>query len=230
MLEKSDKFGLENSKIVLPSTDKQLLFLLFPNIDWSQINIVNKLPLYMRNSFAFATVLPHGISSKKLDICFKAYEAGNNSILFTLMHEAVHVQQYQYLDKKWRWGFGFFRCFMWHYLGWMISLFVKSIFIKKFNFAKASAFAYRNHPMEIEAYAYEAMFRDSYFMMGGNLEPIILVQLYPGLIRQNSSYKKSPPIWAFSLAIFFSLIITFVKPLVEITIKTYLILFRKHKN
>jgi hypothetical protein len=214
--------------------DLKLLKLMYPNINWGKVAFYNGLPWYMRHTFAFATALPHSYSPFKVNIYFKKYDADNLHTLPTLVHELFHVQQYHDLQQKWPFGFGYCRSFLWHYLGWFIALFFKGIFILKLSIAKSGEEAYTKHPMEVTAYAQEWEFNTGN-KRRQDADLIMLLQLYPNLIRHNSAYvNQRPPLWAMIPAILLSLFITITKPLLELLLLLllipYIILSRKKVN
>ncbi len=194
--------------------DYRLIYLLFPDLNWKSVKFKNGLPWFLRNKFTAAVVLPHTYSRKKINLHLKYKKDENN--LSLIFHEAVHVQQYQHLDKQWPYCFGYFRSFMWHYLAWSIALFLKGIFKENMKPIKALEFAYRTHPMEIEAYRKEAIFWDAYKLNAKNLSPIIFLQLYPGLITTKCDYREKPPKFVFILAIFLTILIQILKPLLDL--------------
>ncbi len=200
---------------VFSKKEEYLLKLLFPGIKWNYVKFKPEMPWFMSKGNALAVVLPDNFSSTKLNVHFKNYSSDCQSNLCTLYHEAIHVQQYMDLKIKFKFGFGYFRNFMWHYLGWHIALVFKAFYQKKIKWHNIHDYAYKNNPLEVEAYAKEADFRE--VMTFNREDPLpILIQLNPSIIISKSSYIGAPPLWAFSIACFFTLIISMLKPFLDI--------------
>jgi hypothetical protein len=188
---------------------------LFPNTKWENTNLKNTLPWYMQKSFAVATVLPCNYLSKNLSI-FYQNSIRNVHFLETLYHEFIHVQQYQNLDKRFPFGLGFFRCFMMHYLGWSLTLFIRGIFQKKLSMKEASNYAYRANPLEQEAYEKTGKFYSLILIKGIPEDFTAFTQEHPDIVIHKSDYCTSPPLWALIPSIILCFIIFMLKPFLDL--------------
>ena len=188
---------------------------LFPNTKWKDTSLKYTLPWYMQKSFAIAAVLPSNYLNKNLSIYYK-FSQNSAEFLETLYHELIHVQQYQNLDKRFPFGIGFFRSFMMHYLGWTIALFIRGIFQKKLSIREASNYAYRENPLEKEAYEKTEKF---YFLIITNGIPedfTVFAQEHQDILMYKSDYCTSPPLWALIPSIILCFIIFVLKPFLDL--------------
>lgn len=201
----SNAFNIEDTKLI-----KQL----FPNVRWQKVVIGCRLPWYLKNSFAYAAVLPENYHSKVLKIVLRGKSSQIN-MLNTLFHEAVHLQQYQDLDKEFPFGIGFFRSFMMHYLGWSLTLFINGFFIKKLKLKEAKDYAYMNNPLEIEAYTKGEAFFYLITKHKISFDSQAFIEAYPNISVYRSDYKGRPPLWAFIPAIILCLLVFITKPILD---------------
>jgi len=158
------------------------------------------MPWFMLGSFAVGVALPHSFSRHKICLYIdKSTPALSLRDLATMVHEHCHAQQYELLSCK-HWGFGFFRPFMGYYFGHFIARFFTLWPHKSWRIAAAEA--YRQHPLEVLPYAYEARFLAHYPELDA-LPPFQQPML------------QHPPFWAYLLGLIFAFFLAFIRPILE---------------
>ena len=211
--------GFFPRRIQLNEQDKKLLALMFPGIKPSRLRFFDGMPWYMQHSFAIATALPAPYSISRVHIYFREYIPNDFTTLVTLVHEVYHAQQYIDISKiKPVPEFGFFRAFIWHYLGWFWAIFFSAIFRKRKSIAAAGSEAYRKHPLEITAYKHEDDFAYAYRQFLPEEESLEqFFSRHPFLSKKDSGYcNNAPPLWASSMAFIVSIFISITKPIIEL--------------
>lgn len=228
--------GLFPRRIWLSERDQRLLALMYPTIDPKNIRFYDGMPWYMLHSFAIATALPGAYSRSTIYVYFREYKSDDFNTLTTLVHEVFHAQQYCDLRKGTLLEFGYFRAFIWHYLGWFWGIFFSTLFKKRKSVNQASYDAYRLHPMEMPAYKHEDDFGYAYRkFLHESADLDLFFRRNPFLIKEDADYgKRRPPWWAYIFAMLISLFITFSKPVLELLLWLFLapiiLLFGKGKK
>lgn len=202
-------------RLVLSEREQALLRGLFPEVNWSEVAVFNGLLWYAQSSFAIAMALPSAWHKRRCDMHFRDY-ARESPIqrTITLVHEAFHIVQYKDLHSVI--DVGYFRRFTRYYFGWYIALWVR-FFWKYRSWSRAAQEAYNRHPMEITAYQYEADFAKEYHWFTV-LEPAVFIDNYPHLIRKNAGTIEPPPLWAWALGSFLTLLLALIKPLSDVVV------------
>lgn len=210
--------GIYPKRVALSNAHQTLLTKMYPTADWQQVNIYEGLPWFMQGSFAIAAVLPAAFRRKRLHIYCKQYLPNHPELLYTLVHEGMHVLQYQELQQK-AYGleFGFCRLFMYHYIGWYLKNWWKYKIREAKSWREAGYAAYRYHPMEIEVYGHEALFVQKYNSSRGAIALDGLPLKYSELQKQHSGYNnyRLPLFWKL-MALIICLLISIIRPLATI--------------
>lgn len=210
--------------------DQLMLKDMFPLIEWEKLSFCKGIPFYMRLSKAIATALPNAFSKDKIIIYIKDYDLINpDNRLAIIVHELVHVHQYQALTRSKSLffpEFGFFRSFLTHYLAWYIQCFLNNLFLKKLSFQQASFEAYRFQPFEQEAYLFEHQFRLALPQYKAH-ESAVFYRLFPSIILKDAIPINSPSKFILIFAALINLILFFFN-LIFSSFNWLFCLFRKN--
>ncbi len=216
----------------LPQKEQQLLKQMYPEIDWNYVKCCDGMPWFMRYTFAIGTALPDTFNSRHLTIYFKDYsQMPTQQRTAVLVHEALHIQQYQELNSmaKKTSGWGFNRRFIRYYLSWYLQGLYQAFFRDKKKWSEATYFAYRQHPMEIPAYNHEAFFKSHINDYRAHSISVFFQQI-PELICRDAQLPKAPAFIFHSIGGLFSLLISVIKPLLELIFLSIALLLGGRKS
>jgi len=153
-------------KMITPDEEvKALLHRIYPTIDWQKVRFYEGLPWFIAGSNVGAIVLPGTWRSQSIHVYFSYYQPHTLAGLSTIIHEGFHILQCHDMGR----GVGFMRRFMVCYLADYFQLFFKYVFEKGRNIANHAA--YKEHPMEIPAFAQDRRFSQHCLRNKMNVSP-----------------------------------------------------------
>lgn len=209
--------------------DQLMLKDMFPLIEWEKLSFCKGIPFYMRLSKAIATALPDAFSTDRITIYIRDYDQiSPDNRLAILVHELVHVHQYQALTRNkslFFLEFGFFRRFLIQYLAFYIQCFFNNLLVKKLSFRQALYEAYRFQPFEQEAYSFEHQFRLALPQYKAH-ESAVFFKMFPSIILKDSIQIKTPSYFIVILAVLINLFL-FLFNLIFSSFNLMFCLFRK---
>lgn len=189
----------------------KMLEAVYPTIEWNKVKFYDGLP-WFTSIFAPRTnaiTLPGTYGFHTIVIHFKNFDPYSIKGMSTIVHEGFHVLQFSEIGTG---RMGWYRKFMIQYLGWCIKL---------------GKNCYANHPMEKQAYTFEAQFSEGYKAVGDSIfeeastlsynENALyeLMETHPHLLKIESGYKPKSFSWSTVLASFSVLIMTLFLPLMD---------------
>jgi len=171
---------------VAPPADlNRLLQGLFPELNTGALFWYHGLPWFMGPfKWVSGITLPGAFSRHEVWIYLRIWEPSDPDWVALAVHEAYHALQMQEAAQHFRWRFGTWHPFLWHYLAsWM-------------------KHGYRRHPLEMPAFLYEADFRDA-FEDRENPDAwedpeqlAVLASPVPRrLVRRQAGYVYRDPLW-----------------------------------
>lgn len=187
-----------------------LLQIVFPKLDFNNIQFYQGLPWFIMESKANAVTLPHSLSLYKINIYFQHFDPFTVKGLALIVHELVHAQQYENFKLK---GLGFIRPFTFYY------------------FALHFKYGYWNNPLEREAYEIERRFFHFYSQSRNRVEQkdllLYLQENLPAYIIQYPVKINTPvaiiyKVWSAILISLAAMII----PLVNIILYPFSLFFK----
>ncbi len=189
-----------------------LLKNIYPLVDWEKIIFYDKMPWFLTSSFAVGTALPRSFWGKELGVyCRDLGAMSSVQATLIIVHEAYHIYQYEGLKGGINWGLN---CrFMRYYFGWYFQTLTTAIFQKKMPWKQATAYAYRQHPMEVVAYAQENLFYKEWSNFNQNSTEWFIPHQSPLVIAK--PYRIPPPKLGFhALASFVVFLLALSQPLI----------------
>jgi len=214
--------------------EKRLLRYMYPTINWEYVRYYNGLPWFMQNSFAIGTALPNAYDRRTVHVYFRDYHSMSpQQRIQVLVHEAFHIQQYQDLhsmsEKTSGWGFN--RRFMRYYLGWYYQGLIQAIKAPNRRWSNIGYSAYQQHPMEQSAYTHERNFCSLLPQYQAHMIRVF-IEGYPHLVCQYTGDEScsSPSLLAHILGTVTAVMISIIKPMVDMLLVVVALLLGGHRK
>lgn len=189
----------------------KIIAAVYPTLDFEKVVLYKGLPWFVRySSWISGITLPHDYKRGYTSIYIKAPNPASLPELSLLVHEYFHVMQYQQANQNF-FGIGYINGFLANYL------------------AGYTKHGYRNHPLEIPAYDFEAEFEAAFsehINQDEDAELAVLTSSMPESfpICNSISYKYQDGIFRWIPAALLTLVIGLFKPFVEIIILSIVLL------
>lgn len=130
-------------ELVLPDSVQELLQRLYPTLKLEEVVLFEGLPWFTAFSkWISGITLPHTYRPNTTVIHLRKFDTESLRGISLIVHEYYHALQYQDAYKKVP-GLG--------YINWFLAIYL----------AEFTRYGYRNHPLEIPAYDFEASFEEA---------------------------------------------------------------------